>query len=240
MRLVISQSMYFPWVGFLEQLRLAEIFVVYDDVQYSKGSFANRVQIKTSIGSRWLTVPLRGLRLGQRIDEVQLDEDQDWRVKHRDQLRHAYQNAPFKSDMLDLVDSVFEQPIANLAELAHASTIALAEYFDLTTNLMQYDVNKMGINGHGSQRVLDIARSLGATVYITGHGARNYLDHQAFENAGIDVRYMDYRRLPYPQQHGAFNPYVSALDLVANCGREGVRYIQSTAIEWRKFINEPT
>ncbi|NBX37756.1 MAG: hypothetical protein EBR10_11170, partial [Planctomycetes bacterium] len=51
MRIVISQSMYFPWVGFLEQMSLADIFVVYDDVQFSKGSFTSRVQAKTAAGS---------------------------------------------------------------------------------------------------------------------------------------------------------------------------------------------
>lgn len=95
MQVVISQSMYFPWVGFLEQLRLADVFVVYDDVQFSKGSFTNRVQIKTSTGSRWMTVPLQNFHLGQQIDQVRLDDRRDWRGQHRDMLRKAYHQAPF-------------------------------------------------------------------------------------------------------------------------------------------------
>ena len=55
-----------------EQIRLADAFVHYSDVQFSKGSFVNRVQIKTSAGIRWLTVPLEKLKLGQRIDEVRI------------------------------------------------------------------------------------------------------------------------------------------------------------------------
>ena len=54
-RVVISQSMLFPWVGLLEQMRLADVFVHYDDVQFSKGSFVNRVQVKTPDGVRWMT-----------------------------------------------------------------------------------------------------------------------------------------------------------------------------------------
>jgi hypothetical protein len=239
MQVVISQSMYFPWVGFLEQLRLADAFVLYDDVQFSKGSFTNRVQIKTAAGPRWLTVPLSGLHLGQRIDEVQLDDRRDWRGQQRDQLAQAYRKAPFAAEMLGLVDAVFAQPTATLSQLAHASTLALIDYFGLAAHLGQYDAADMGIDGRSSQRVLDIVRHLRATAYITGHGASNYLDHQAFEQAGIAVRYMDYRCMRYPQLHGEFTPYVSALDLVANCGREGARYIQSTTIEWKEFINEP-
>ena len=49
MKVVISQSMFFPWVDFLEQLKLADLNVFYDDVQFSKGSFTNRVRIKASV-----------------------------------------------------------------------------------------------------------------------------------------------------------------------------------------------
>jgi hypothetical protein len=238
MQIVISQSMYFPWVGFLQQLRGADAFVLYDDVQFSKGSFTNRVQIKSATGPRWLTVPLRGLHLGQRINEVNIDERQDWRDQHRSQLVQAYGEAPFGSEMIAIVDQVFAQPVVSLSQLAHASTMALAHYFGLTAQLRQYDASLMGIEGAGTSRVLNIVRSLGGTTYLTGHGARNYLDHEAFEKADIAVRYMDYCVLPYPQLYGEFTPYVSALDLVANCGREGASLIQCKTKNWREFINE--
>jgi len=238
MNVVISQPMYFPWIGFLEQLQIANVFVLYDDVQFSKGSFTNRVQIKTHAGPRWLTVPLRGLRLGQLINEVQINDQIDWRRQHRETLSQAYKNCAFVRDMIDLVDTVFSQPVESLSELSNASTFALAEYFNVGTSLSRYVAADMKIVGGGSQRVLDIVRFLGGKAYITGHGARNYLDHCAFEQAGITVRYMDYCCLPYQQQHGDFTPYVSALDLVANCGRDGINYIQSTSIDWRDFIDE--
>ena len=238
MHVVISQSMYFSWVGFLEQLRLADCFVRYDDVPFSKGSFTNRVQIKTAVGSRWLTVPLSNLHLGQRIDDVQIDDSRDWRGQHRSQLAQAYRKAPFAAEMLALVDSVFAQPALTLSQLSYASTLALADYFGLSTHLRQYDAATLGITGNSSQRVLDIVRALGGTVYITGHGARNYLDHATFERAGIRVCYMQYNCSPYPQLHGKFTPYVSSLDLVANCGREGAKVIFSEAIYWKEFLNE--
>lgn len=238
MRVVISQSMYFPWVGMLEQLRLADKFVHYDDVQFSKGSFTNRVQVKTTAGLRWLTLPLVGLKLGQRIDQVQLNEEKDWRSQHRETLRQAYFKAPFRDDMLRLVDDVFSEPTSSLSQIARHSMKALADYFDVSPGMQVYDAADMGIPGHGSQRVLDVVEILNGDTYITGHGARNYLDHELFENRNIEVRYMDYKRLPYPQINGEFTPYVAGLDLVANCGKDGAKFIQSEAINWREFLNE--
>jgi hypothetical protein len=239
-QIVISQSMYFPWVGFLEQLRLADVFVVYDDVQYSKGSFSNRVQIKTPKGPRWLTVPLYDLHLGQKIEEVRIDNRQEWRVRHRDMLEQAYYKAPFAADMLKLVDSVLYEPLETLSELAYSSTMAMASYFGLTADLKIHKSSHIGIGGNSTQRVLDIVRHLNGKVYITGHGARNYLDHNTFELANIHVRYMQYCRTPYPQLHGVFNPFITALDLVANCGREGAKFIHSPAIYWKDFLHEKT
>ena len=71
--IVISQPMYFPWVGILEQVQLSNIYVNYEDVQFSKGSFSNRVQVKTQSGIKWLTIPLKKLVLGQLINEVEID-----------------------------------------------------------------------------------------------------------------------------------------------------------------------
>lgn len=239
MRVVISQSMYFPWVGMLEQMRLADCFVHYDDVQFSKGGFCNRVQIKTSSGLHWMTLPLFGFKLGQQIDQVRVNEKKGWRSQHREMLRQAYFKAPFRDDMLRLVDDVFSESTSSLSLITRNSMIALAEYFNITTHMRVYDAANMGITGHGSQRVLDVVERLNGDTYITGHGARNYLDHELFESRGVEVRYMDYQRLPYLQMNGEFTPYVTALDLVANCGKDGAEFIQSESINWREFLNEP-
>jgi WbqC-like protein family len=237
---VISQSMYFPWVGFLEQMRLADVFVRYDDVQYSKGSFTNRVQIKSPQGSQWLTVPLKKFKLGTSIDNVEIDDKQGWRKDHLAMLGSSYADAPYFSDMMNLVQSILCQNFSTIADLAFFSQQALFKYFEINPNLQFHDVRALSIVGKSSQRVLDVVSHLQGDCYITGHGAHRYLDHGIFESAGIDVQYMQYEKTPYPQQHGVFTPYVSALDLVANCGKQGVSSIRSSTCNWRNFKHEST
>ena len=106
---VISQPMFFPCSGMFEQIRLCDVFVHYDDVQFSKGGFFNRVQIKTPNGIRWLTVPLQDVKLGQNINETLIDSASNWRRKHLELLRQSYTKAPFKAEMLELVESVYER-----------------------------------------------------------------------------------------------------------------------------------
>lgn len=235
---VISQSMYFPWVGLLEQVRLADCFVHYDDVQFGRGLY-NRVQVKTSDGMRWMTVPLSGHHRDQTIAEARIDHSTNWHRRHLELLRHAYSNAPFRNEMLDLASGVLDATHETLADIARASLLALVDYFDLRQGRQFLDSRDLGIGGSSSKRLHDIVAATGGSVYVTGHGARNYLDHPLFEQSGIRVEYMDYQCRPYPQLHGQFTPYVTALDLVANCGKDGRSAVCSGTMDWKNFIERP-
>jgi WbqC-like protein family len=236
MKIVISQPMYFPWVGMFEQIRLCDIYVHYDDVQFSKGSFTNRVQIKTINGSKWLTVPLDGIKLGQEIREVSLNDCQNWQESHLNMLKQAYAKAPYQQEMLDLVDSVFSQPTSNISDLSINSIAAICKYFDIAQPEKFLYSSKIGLTGKSSERVLDIVKHLEGSIYITGHGAKKYLDHCLFESSNVKVEYMNYGKRIYPQLHGEFTPYVSILDLIANVGRSGKEFINSGTIDWKKAI----
>ena len=230
---VISQPMYFPWVGMLEQMRLADVFVHLDDAQFSKGGFFNRVQLKTAEGTPWITVPLVGNKLGRALNETQMAKH-DWQRKHLATLEQTYAVAPQVEKMLGLAESVFEIEHESLAALSAASLEMLAEFFEILPNEIQWS-SAMDVQGTGSARVLAICEALGAKRYVTGHGARGYLSHESFEAAGIRVEYLDYQKREYPQLHGAFTPFVSALDLAANCGRAGREVIDSGTVYWEDF-----
>ncbi len=235
--IVISQPMFFPWVGMFEQIRLADVYVHYDDAQFSKGGYFNRVQVKTATGSKWLTVPLRGLHLGQSIDEVCVQTRPDWRSSHVALLEQAYRQAPFRDEMLAVAREVYAPATSNLADLAIRSIEVVCRYFGMMTGKRFIRSSTIGILGASSQRVLDIVKALGGDTYVTGHGARNYLDHEQFERFGVEVRYLDYQKTPYAQVHGDFMPYVSVLDLIANVGREGFEYISSPSVNWKEYLN---
>jgi len=239
-RVVISQPMLFPWVGLFEQIRAADVYVHYDDVQFSKGSFTNRVQIKTARGPRWLTVPVR-VSLGQTIADVRIDQGEgggrdDWRRRHLAMLQEAFARAPFAADALDLARRVYGRDEDRLSELVMAGLEAVVAYFDLAPALRVFRSSALGVPGKGSPRVLDLVRRVGGDAYVTGHGARHYLDHEAFEAAGVQVEYLDYQKRAYPQLHGPFTPYVSVLDLIANVGRAGRDVIASGTKPWREFL----
>lgn len=236
MHLVISQPMFLPWVGLVDQIRLADVFVHYDDVQMPRGrSFISRVQVKLADGIRWLTAPLDRKNSGTNINEIQLLGDEKWRRKHIATLRHAFANAPHLEDMMELVEEIYGSKEKNLAKFNEMSLERIASYFGISAEF--HRSSDLGIGGKSTQRLIEICKYFGASEYITGHGARNYLDHEAFEHEGIRVSYMRYNYNSWPQLHGPFTPYVTTLDLIANCGKKGIQYISSGTVDWKEFVN---
>ena len=238
MKVVISQPMYFPWVGMFEQIRLCDVYVHYDDVQFSKGSFTNRVQIKTNSpqGFNWLTVPLRNNELGSNINKLKIDDQKNWQHQHLEILKQAYRKSPYFTEMIDIVKQLFDCNTNTISDLSRTSIELIIDYFDLAENKSFYVSSALNIEGQSSERVYKIVRYFNGTHYITGHGAKNYLDHSLFENNGIEVDYMDYLKLPYSQLYGEFNPYVSILDIIANIGKQGRKYIISSTKYWKEFL----
>lgn len=239
MKVVISQPSFFPWVGTFEKIRNADIYVHYDDVQFSKGSFTNRVQIKTPKGRQWLTVPLCNLHLGQLIKDVSIDQKQDWRKRHLALLHENYRNAPYKLDMLEIVEHLYSKNWRSISNLSISSLEEVCTYFGISPTQGFIRSSQFGISSRGSQRVLDTVLHLGGTVYICGPGNQRvdqrYLDHAAFEQAGVRVEYMKYCKQGYRQLHGEFTPAVSTLDLIANMGKAGTSVIASESIYWKEF-----
>jgi WbqC-like protein family len=237
-KVVISQPMYFPWYGHLEQIKHCDIYVFYDDAQFSKGSFFNRVQLKDGERQTWMTIPLEPGRLNQAISQRLPLTTVPWRQVHESLFERLYKTAPYYGHAREALMSVLGNcnSADTLASISEASTKALAEAFDLD-NTRYLRSSEIGISGSGSRRVLDICRSLGASEYITGHGAKNYLDHKLFADSGIEVKYIAYGMKPYPQHSGkTFIPFVSSLDCLANCGKRAGDHLSGSLVSWREFI----
>ena len=236
---VISQPMLFAWPGFFEQLSLADVFVHLDDVQFSKGSFTNRIQLKFPEGRRWMTIPLAGKGSFQTIASL-CASDPEWRKSHVALLRQSLAGTPYVADVLDLVDRVHAE--TNLCDLLIASTDLTAEYLGIGQDRQILRSSALGLSSASSERVLEIVKSVGGTRYLTGHGAAGYLDHALFERAGIAVEYMDYSLTPWPQggkeggSGGGFTPYVSVLDLIARTGKAAADYLRPATLPWQEFI----
>lgn len=236
--IVISQPYYFPWIGLFEQLIQSDIFVHYDDVQFSKGHFQDRVQIKTENGFKWITVPKSNVKISQKINEVRIDYSKNWQKSQLDFLKQNYRNAPFVNDMIGLVRMVFNENPVFISDVSITSIETVAGYFGLMDGRIFVKSSEIKDipSSKKTERVLNICKYFNVDKYITGYGALKYFDFELFEKHNIEVCFVDYQIKEYKQLYGDFNPYVSILDLIANIGREGIENIGSQSVYWKEFI----
>jgi hypothetical protein len=236
-KIVISQPMFFPWVGIFEQMRLSDVFIHYDSVLLPQGrSFVTRVRVKAHQGKGWLTLPVMRKGLGrQTINSVQAVDSTDWRKSHLRTLQMEYARAPYRDDMLALVEEVYLLKTSCCSELNIAAAEKIANYFELPCQFVRS--SDYPFQGGKCEKLINLIRTLGGDIYITGHGALNYMDYELFEANHIQVKFMNYQLIPYPQLHGVFDPYVSILDLIANQGKAGKRFIASEAVNWKEFTS---
>ena len=226
---VVLQPGYLPWLGFFEQMCRADVFVYYDDVQYDKHGWRNRNRIKTQHGPTWLTVPVRHSGLGlPRILDVEIDNRQPWARKHLASIRQAYARAPYLSDHLAAFGDVLSRRWRYLVDLDMATVSLMASSFGVVPVIARS--SELGIGGSRSERLVSICQHFGASTYLSGAVARDYLDVPLFERSGIRVEWQDFVHPMYPQQHGEFTPYMSALDLLLNCGPRSRGVLEGTGV----------
>jgi hypothetical protein len=222
---VVLQPGYLPWLGFFDQLRRADVFVYYDDVQYDKHGWRNRNRIKTQSGPLWLTVPVRHSGLGfPRVMDVEIDTRQPWARKHLESIRQAYARAPFLQHYVPALEELLHRRWERLVDLDIATVDLMAAWLGLKRRIERSSA--LDIGGERSERLLHICRRFGATTYVSGDAAEGYLDTALFERHGIGVEWHRFRHPVYPQLHGDFVPYLSAIDLILNCGDESGAFLE--------------
>jgi hypothetical protein len=214
----ILQSNYIPWKGYFDLIAAADVFVIYDEVQYTKNDWRNRNLIKTPNGQQWLTIPVRQVTLDQRICDTRIS-DPSWSRKHIGALQANYARAPY-FDRYKM--AIFEELVRSrelLTEINVGMIRTLCELLGITTKIM--DSRELDVVGDRNSRLLDACKKLGATHYLSGPAAQGYLDLALFEEGGIEVNWMDYSG--YAEYNQLFPPFVhgvSVLDLLFNAGPE--------------------
>ena len=215
-----------PWPGIFYKAMQAEQLVLLDDVQFPLGgSWVNRNRLKNDQGELWLTVPVwkRG-RSFQRIDQVEICNEEKWQNKHILSLEHAYKHAPYWDEHRQFFQRICSKHWQNLLEL----NLEILDYLRAALGIDQSFVrgSALAIEAKGSQRLVDICKALEARNYLTIASSHKYLDEGLFHRHGIQIVYYKYEPPTYPQLWGDFIANLSVSDLIFTCGPKSAGLIE--------------
>jgi hypothetical protein len=219
----IHQPNYLPWPGYFHKLAAADVFVYLDAVQYPRGqSFAARNRIKTPNGAIYLTIPVsvpKGQEGKASYLEVEFAEER-WRDKHLRTVEQSYRRAPHFEEVFELYRGGLERG-QTFVDLNVGLIEAIAGYLGIETRRVRLSETLESF-GEKTELIVDVCRAVGADVYLSGSGGgREYNDEELLAQHGIELRYDEYAYPEHPQLWDGFEPNLSVLDLLFNCGRGG-------------------
>ncbi|WP_448102262.1 WbqC family protein [Luteibacter jiangsuensis] len=225
-KVAILQSNYIPWKGYFDMIAAVDEFILYDDMQYTRRDWRNRNQIKTPQGVQWLTVPVivKG-KYYQKIRDTKIDGSA-WATAHWKALAQNYRRASHFSEIASWLEPLYlEQDFTHISELNRRFIEAICSYLKIET-VITSSCEYTLVEGR-TERLADLCVQAGASEYISGPAARDYVDEGIFSALDIKLTWFDYTGYrAYSQLWGEFVHSVSILDLLFNCGQDAPRYMR--------------
>jgi hypothetical protein len=223
----VHQPQYLPWLGYIDKLERCDVFCLLDTVQYKKNEFQNRNRIKTADGWQWLTVPVT-YRFPQRIHEVRVNQTADWQRKHLQALKTNYSKARFFDWYYTKFADFYRQSFELLVQVNVACIQLLMELLGLERKVVL--ASSLPVESEDpTLRLVEICKALGGEFYLSGRDGANYMNTDMFPAHHIKVLHQDFKHPEYPQCYGSFEPNMSAVDLLFNCGPDSLTVIKEAS-----------
>lgn len=221
----IHQPNFFPWLGYFNKIARADVFIVLDNVQFSKtgGTWSNRVRILLEGRPTWATLPVERSFHGVRLVREMRVADGPWRIRLLRTFQGAYRRAPHFDEVFPLVEELIETPTDMVAEFNLAAVRALTGRLGLDPGKLIVG-STLGVEGAGTDLLVNAVRAVGGSGYLCGGGAQGYQDDERFAPAGIELVQQEFQHPVYAQlRAGEFVPGLSIIDALMNCGFPGTR-----------------
>ncbi len=226
------QPGYLPWLGYFDQMRRVDAFIIADEMQFSSSGWAHRNRVRGPRGPHWLHLPARPAH-GQRICDVPLDPVVPWGRKHLTTLRHFYRRSPFAKELLPALDRAIDRDARRVVDASIPLLRFLAAELGITTPLIVSSAERLEARYVAefpdqpgpTHRIIAFMKALDATHLLEGASGRSYLDVALCTRHGIEVEFQEYRHPIYAQLHEPFISHLSTIDLLLSVGREEARRV---------------
>jgi hypothetical protein len=226
MKVGTIQSNFLPWRGYFDFIREVDLFIIHDDIQYTKGDWRNRNKIKTPRGTEWITVPVNYRQTSQLIEETTIDNSKPWARGMLNRIQNSYKKAPHFEPYFSELSDLLLEPAATISDLNLRLIHWTCAHLDIKTPITfsrQYHPQ-----GAKTERLIGILKQVEATTYLSGPAAQAYLVPELFEQAGIRLEYKVYDYPEYEQLYPPYEPAVSVIDLLFMVGRNAKAYLDKS------------
>lgn len=213
MRVAIMQPYFLPYIGYFQLIASADLFIVYDNIKYTKKGWINRNRMTQNGRDVLFSLPLKrdsdSLSVCDREIAAEFDSDKLLR-----QFSSAYRGAPYVNQTLPLIEEIIKHADKNLFQFVHHSIVRVCSHLGIKTPIKKSSEIHINHELKNQDKVLALCSEVGATTYINSIGGIELYSAAAFHSNNIDLRFIRSRPFEYPQLGSGFVPWLSIVDVL--------------------------
>ena len=213
MKVAIMQPYFFPYMGYFQLIGAVDLFIIYDNIKYTKSGWINRNRFLRNGEDIVFTVPVRKDSDFLDVRDRAVAGDFD-RGKLLNQLREAYRRAPHFQEAFPVIQRSVMSPVENLFQYIHGSVVEVCRYLGIGTPLVASSSIAVDPVLKAEDRVLALCKVAGASVYINSIGGQKLYSREQFEAEGVKLKFLESHAITYQQFGDPFVPSLSIVDVM--------------------------
>lgn len=214
MKLAIMQPYFFPYLGYFQLIHAADVFVIFDDVNYINKGWINRNNILVNGKTNLITLPLKEANQNKLIKDVELFDDSRNIEKLLKTIEFNYKKAPFFELIHPIITDIMTSKLDNISAFNLNAITTICNYLDISSKIIPSSVIYNNADLKAQNRILDICKQEKATQYINPIGGIEIYTKELFENAGIELNFIKTNFIEYKQFKNEFIPGLSIIDVL--------------------------
>ncbi len=213
MQVAIMQPYFLPYIGYFQLIAAADVFVIYDNIKYTKKGWINRNRFLLNGQDAMFSLPLKKASDACTVVERQLSEDFQ-RDSLLRQLLNGYVQAPYYESTKGLLGEIIHFPDDNLFRYIHHAVTSVCRHVGITTPIVISSNVPTDQMARGQEKVLGICRAVQADHYVNAIGGTALYNEADFAEQGIALHFLQSHSFTYPQFTQPFVPWLSILDVL--------------------------
>jgi len=213
MRLAIMQPYFLPYIGYFQLIEAVDVFVVYDNIKYTKKGWINRNRLLQNGSDVMFSLPLK--KGSDYLDVVERELAADFnRDKLLNQFRGAYARAPYFAKTFPLLEKIVHYEEDNLFRFIYHSIVTLCEYLGITTEICISSTIIIDHELKSQRKVIALCQALGTNTYINASGGMEIYNKDEFNAHSIELKFIRSKPFEYQQFNCNFIPWLSIVDVL--------------------------
>lgn len=212
-KVAIMQPYLFPYIGYFQLIAAVDVFVLYDNIKYTKKGWINRNRLLQNGADVTFSIPLKNAPDHLNVCERELADSFDTNKLLR-QFEGAYRRAPQFQPTLALLETVLRHEERNLFDFLHHALLHTCQHLEISTEIRVSSSLPIDHSLKAQDKVLALCAATGASAYINAIGGQELYAKPDFARHNISLQFLRAKPLTYPQFGADFVPWLSIIDVL--------------------------